>query len=86
MHLFSDYTACRLCLRRCGVTALENRPLNAGEYERLLQWLDELEIDEGFIQEPGDEECWWPDFDRHNPFPPEHSKVVRSWTQGFGRQ
>lgn len=70
---------------RRGVSALENRPLTAVEYERLLQWLDELEIDEGFIQEPGDEELWWPDFSRHNPFPPEHSKVVWSWTEGFDR-
>ncbi|MFW6209394.1 MAG: radical SAM protein [Spirochaetota bacterium] len=69
---------------RRGVSALENRSLTADEYDLLLRWLDELEIDEGFIQEPGDEEVWWPDFGRHNPFPPEHSKVVWSWTEGFG--
>ena len=69
---------------RRGVSALENRPLTAAEYDRLLQWLDELEIDEGYIQEPGDEEVWWPDFNRPNPFPPEYSKVVWSWTEGFG--
>ena len=68
---------------RRGVTALENRRLTAGEYDLLLQWLDELEIDEGFIQEPGDEEVWWPEFGRHNPFPKEHSKVVWSWTEGY---
>lgn len=70
---------------RRGVSALENRPLTAAEYDRLLQWLDELGIEEGFIQEPGDEEIWWPDFNRHNPFPAKHSKVVWSWKQGFGR-
>lgn len=41
------------------------------EYDELLRLLDELEIDNGFIQEPGDELIWIPDFTRKNPFPEE---------------
>jgi putative pyruvate formate lyase activating enzyme len=65
---------------------LEDRPLTDSEYARLLEWLDELHIEEGYIQEPGDEKMWWPDFTRHNPFPRDYSKVVWSWTDGFSDQ
>lgn len=52
-----------------GVEELENRSLSGEEYDRLLQDLEELGIEEGFVQEPGDESPWWPDFTRRNPFP-----------------
>ncbi len=38
-------------------------------YERLLQLLEQLDIDEGFVQELGDNIPWIPDFTRDNPFP-----------------
>jgi len=60
----------------------ENRPLSRGEYAQLLEWLDELGIEEGYIQEPGDEELWWPDFTCRNPFPREYSVPVWSWLDG----
>ncbi len=68
---------------RRGVGALENRPLTPKEYDMLLQWLDELEIEEGLIQEPGEDGLWWPDFNRTNPFPSEYSRVVWSCREGF---
>lgn len=39
------------------------------EYERLIEALEEYEIDEGFVQELGDEEEWIPDFKKDLPFP-----------------
>ena len=60
-----------------GVKELENRPLTEAEYDRFICLLDELGIDEGYIQEPGDEEPWWPDFTRPNPFP--EGQAVRVW-------
>ncbi len=63
-----------------GVEALENRPLTECEYGQLMKWLEDFGIEEGFIQEPGGDESWWPDFGRSNPFPPEYSKPVWSWT------
>lgn len=63
-----------------GVSKLKSRRLTEREYDTLLAWLEEFGIEEGFIQEPGDEENWWPDFTRRNPFPGEYSKVL--WSCG----
>lgn len=65
---------------RRGVEALESRRITEGEYDTLLKWLEEFGIEEGFIQEIGDDENWWPDFGRGNPFPGEYSKVL--WSCG----
>ena len=39
------------------------------EYDEVLEKFDELGIEDGFIQEMGDEILWIPDFNRDNPFP-----------------
>lgn len=39
------------------------------EYDGLITLLDELGIEDGFVQELGDEDSWIPDFRRDNPFP-----------------
>ncbi len=44
-------------------------PVSEEEYESLLQMLDELSIEEGFIQELGENVSWIPDFTQDNPFP-----------------
>jgi len=44
-------------------------PVGEGEYETLLGFLDELGIEEGFVQELEDSIDWIPDFTRDNPFP-----------------
>jgi putative pyruvate formate lyase activating enzyme len=38
-------------------------------YDRLLELLDELGIEDGFVQELADNIPWIPDFERDNPFP-----------------
>ena len=43
--------------------------IDAHSYDRLIDLLDTLEIEEGFIQELGDNLPWIPDFTRNNPFP-----------------
>jgi len=68
-----------------GVDILENRPLTDREYGQLLEWLEDFGIEEGFIQEPGEDESWWPDFGRPNPFPPGYSKPVWSWISNGDR-
>ena len=62
----------------------ENRPipgrqLDEIEYEIVLGWLDELGIEDGFVQElvPGSE--WLPDFRRPNPFSSHLSRIL--WPQ-----
>lgn len=45
-------------------------PLSEADYDSLVDLLEELDIDEGFIQDPGDDDVLWiPDFRRDVPFP-----------------
>jgi len=70
---------------RRGVAAVENRSLLPREYDQLIAWLNEFQIEEGFVQELGENETWWPDFMLYNPFPPNYSRVVWSWTSNGDR-
>jgi putative pyruvate formate lyase activating enzyme len=49
------------------------------EYEEMLDFIFELGLDEGFVQEydPGDE--WFPDFSLENPFSSKLARTVWSW-------
>ena len=49
--------------------AVPARRVSAAEYEQVLTWLEELGIEEGFIQEPEPGSEWLPDFSRPDPFP-----------------
>ena len=54
------------------------------EYEQLLERLNELDIDEGFLQEPeAASPEWIPDFSRLNPFPDEYSKPIWHFQHGY---
>jgi putative pyruvate formate lyase activating enzyme len=53
------------------------------EYNRLIEWLEELEIEDGFCQEPEPGSAWLPDFGRTNPFLPEFSVPVWHWKTGL---
>lgn len=57
--------------------------LSQQEYERLFKYLEELGIEDGFIQETGDESQWIPDFSRINPFPDSFAKPVWHPETGF---
>ncbi|MFA5513566.1 MAG: radical SAM protein [Sphaerochaetaceae bacterium] len=48
-------------------------------YDELIELLDELEIEEGFVQEAGDDSVWVPNFERENPFPSEFSHSLKSF-------
>ena len=45
------------------------------EYDELVELLEELEIDDGFMQDRGDEILWIPDFTKDVPFPPSFASV-----------
>jgi putative pyruvate formate lyase activating enzyme len=57
-----------------------DRRVTAAEHERVLGWLEELRIEEGFVQEPITDSAWLPDFSRPNPFSSELSRPLWSWT------
>ncbi|MDR3138918.1 MAG: radical SAM protein, partial [Treponema sp.] len=72
------------------VKAGEGRPgeappgyVEAGEYETLLRWLEEFDIEDGFYQELVKDNRWLPDFSRPNPFSSALSKPVWHWKEGF---
>lgn len=50
-------------------------------YDRLIEMLAELGIEEGFVQELGDDIPWIPDFTRDNPFPPTFAEPLPSFLE-----
>lgn len=58
----------------------ESGHLSRRDHQELLELLDRLGIEEGFIQDPEDdpagEAAWIPDFTRQNPFPPSFARPV----------
>jgi putative pyruvate formate lyase activating enzyme len=67
--------------------APENLPpgrfLRRDEYDALLRWLEEFGVEDGFLQEPLQDDSWLPDFSRTNPFASELSVPVWHWKTGF---
>jgi putative pyruvate formate lyase activating enzyme len=63
--------------------AIPRRQVSRAEYRRVLRWLEEFAIEDGFCQElvPGDD--WLPDFNRANPFSSELSIPLWRWKDGF---
>jgi putative pyruvate formate lyase activating enzyme len=58
------------------------RRVSDAEYEQILGWLEELGIEEGFIQEPESGSEWLPDFSRRNPFPEGQARPVWHYADG----
>jgi putative pyruvate formate lyase activating enzyme len=62
---------------------IPRRRVNRDEYAQLLQWLADLDIEDGFCQEPESDPGWLPDFERTNPFSSELSLPVWHWKTGL---
>ena len=62
--------------------AAPRRYLSREEYERVLEWLTEYGIEDGFYQEPAPGRDWLPDFSRINPFSSRLSRPVWHWKAG----
>jgi putative pyruvate formate lyase activating enzyme len=60
-----------------------DRYVSEGEYEKVLRWLEEFEIEEGFYQELVPDMDWLPDFTRQNPFASDLSIPIWHWKDGF---
>jgi putative pyruvate formate lyase activating enzyme len=59
------------------------RYVEAEEYETLLRWLEEFDIEDGFYQELAPDKGWLPDFKHPNPFSSALSEPVWHWQKGF---
>jgi putative pyruvate formate lyase activating enzyme len=60
-----------------------DRYINPEEYAIILDWLEELGIEDGFYQELSPDSQWLPDFNRINPFSSSLSLPVWHWKAGF---
>lgn len=60
---------------------MPKRYLSANEYDTVLRWLEELNINDGFCQELLTGNEWLPDFRKVNPFPSKLSVPVWSCLQ-----
>ncbi|MDR1306843.1 MAG: radical SAM protein [Treponema sp.] len=88
LRWFADHCAGRALLS----VMFQYTPLGAGpqgyvtkaEAGRVLGWLEEFGINEGYCQEPVPGNTGWlPDFEKTNPFPSELSVPVWHWRDGF---
>ena len=59
------------------------RTVNLREYQRVLSWLEELEINHGYVQGPARSDDWLPDFTRLNPFPRGQSVPLWHYQSGY---
>jgi putative pyruvate formate lyase activating enzyme len=59
------------------------RTVNRDEYEQVLSWLEDLGVEEGYVQNPATGDSWLPDFTRLNPFPPGQAQPVWHYRSGF---
>ncbi len=82
LSLMTQYTPVRIPGEK---RRIPGRQLNTAEYEKVLEWLEEFGIDDGFIQDliSGDE--WLPDFRKPNPFSSDLSRILWSCETGFVR-
>jgi putative pyruvate formate lyase activating enzyme len=65
-----------------GKADIPQRCLIREEYDQVMDWLTEYEIEDGFYQEPVTGRDWLPDFTRPNPFSSRLSKPVWHWGMG----
>lgn len=59
------------------------RTVSRREYDRVLSWLEEMDIEDGFIQEPACNDDWLPDFTRRNPFPDGQAVPIWHYRSGY---
>lgn len=56
-------------------------PVDEPVYDRLIALLEELGIEDGFVQELGENIPWIPDFTRDNPFPDSFAEPLEAFLQ-----
>jgi putative pyruvate formate lyase activating enzyme len=59
------------------------RRVSRREYEVVLTWLEELGIEDGFVQDPARSDDWLPDFTRLNPFPQGQAVPLWHYESGY---
>ena len=72
------------CEVQGGIFQHPQRYITRKEYETVMDWLVEFDINDGYCQElvPGNSD-WLPDFNKANPFPSDLSVPIWHWKNGF---
>jgi putative pyruvate formate lyase activating enzyme len=83
LSLMTQYTPVKASPYAQDINAFPDRLLDKGEYKKLTNLLEELDIDTGFYQELVDDTDWLPDFNRQQPFSSKLAKPVWHWSKGF---
>jgi putative pyruvate formate lyase activating enzyme len=78
LSLMTQYTHCAGGEKTSGPAAPQ-RYLGREEYERVMEWLTEYGVEDGFYQEPAPGRDWLPDFNQVNPFSSRLSRPVWHW-------
>ncbi|OQY32493.1 MAG: radical SAM protein [Spirochaetaceae bacterium 4572_59] len=60
-----------------------DRYLAENEYEKVLEWLQLYDLEDGYIQELVTGNDWLPDFNDPSPFSSELSKPLWHWKEGY---
>lgn len=60
-----------------------HRTVNRREFGQILSWLQELGIEDGFLQEPARNSDWLPDFTQTNPFPEGQAVPIWHYKSGY---
>ncbi|UCF98108.1 MAG: 4Fe-4S cluster-binding domain-containing protein [Spirochaetaceae bacterium] len=79
LSLMFQYTPVAMGAARHG----PHRTVSRREYQQVLAWLEELGIDDGFVQDPARNDDWIPDFTRSNPFPEGQAVPVWHYETGY---
>ena len=82
LSLMVQYTPNRRAPGQADAESGPSRRVSAAEHEQVLTWLEELGIEEGFIQEPEPGSEWLPDFSRPDPFPEGQARAVWHFADG----
>lgn len=56
----------------------EKNDITDSEYDKIVDWFYDYDIEEGFLQDHENERFWLPNFNNLNPFPREYSRVIWS--------
>ena len=82
LSLMFQYTPVPGAAAPRGGPVLPSRGISQTEQDTVLGWLEELGIEEGFVQElPGDS-SWLPDFSTPDPFPRGQARTLWHWRAG----
>lgn len=64
-------------------SSVPRRRVNREEYEQVISWLDEFEIEDGFCQDLPENSDWKPDFTQADPFPSEFWTPIWHYESGW---